>query len=312
MTKVVHVAAAVIYDAQGRIFLAKRPDDKHQGGLWEFPGGKIEPDEQPSDALKRELLEEVGIQVRAFTPLIAIPHHYPDKSVYLHVFNVTDFAGEAHGREGQEVAWVSKDALNSYDFPAANTPIVNAVLLPEKLWITPAFASLEEASETVQRVVQQRALSWVLFRQKHLSQAAYAEWFNALRACLPASVLLTGHCTPDAANILKLSAVHLSSAVLMRLTDRAEFTGRYLGASCHSLEELQQAVAVGCDYATLSPVLPTQSHPETPALEWAKVEAWLAETPLPVYLLGGMQDAHLEKARSVGAQGIAGISAWLV
>lgn len=116
MTKVVHVAAAVIYDAQGRIFLAKRPDDKHQGGLWEFPGGKIEPDEQPSDALKRELLEEVGIQVRAFTPLIAIPHHYPDKSVYLHVFNVTDFTGEAHGREGQEVAWVSKDALSNYDF----------------------------------------------------------------------------------------------------------------------------------------------------------------------------------------------------
>ncbi len=128
MVKRVHVAAAVIEDSLGQIFLAKRPDDKHQGGLWEFPGGKVEANETAAEALKRELFEEIGIEVIAAEPFIQIPYHYPDKSVLLDVFHVTSFRGDAWGKEGQSVKWVPKHQLHNYSFPAANKPILEAIL----------------------------------------------------------------------------------------------------------------------------------------------------------------------------------------
>lgn len=123
----IHVAAAVIEDGLGNVFLAKRSDDKHQGGLWEFPGGKVEAGESSESALKRELDEEIGIQVIESKRLIQIPHHYPDKSVFLDVFRVTVFSGDAWGKEGQEVRWVPIQELDRYSFPEANQPILAAI-----------------------------------------------------------------------------------------------------------------------------------------------------------------------------------------
>lgn len=125
---IIHVAAAVIEDGLGHIFLAKRPDDKHQGGLWEFPGGKVEQGESAQTALMRELEEELGIKVIHSQALIQVPYHYVDKSVFLDVFRVTAFSGSPWGKEGQETRWVAINQLSGYAFPAANQPIVNAVL----------------------------------------------------------------------------------------------------------------------------------------------------------------------------------------
>ncbi|WP_417579776.1 8-oxo-dGTP diphosphatase MutT [Nitrincola sp.] len=122
-----HVAAAVIYDPLGRILIARRPLDKHQGGLWEFPGGKVEVDESARQALDRELFEELGIQVTAAQPFIQIPYEYPERHVLLDVFSVTAFKGEARGCEGQPLAWVDASELNHYPFPAANQPILDRI-----------------------------------------------------------------------------------------------------------------------------------------------------------------------------------------
>ena len=126
--KVVRVVAAVIQNTSGEILIARRPAHLHQGGLWEFPGGKLEPDEQPQAALGRELEEELGIVIDSSQPLLRIRHDYPDKSVELDVWRVTSFVGEAYGREGQQVAWVHRDALSGYEFPAANGPILERIL----------------------------------------------------------------------------------------------------------------------------------------------------------------------------------------
>ena len=104
----IHVAVGVIYNNQqaDQILIAKRPQHLHQGGLWEFPGGKVSENETVDQALKRELFEELGITVTQSQPMMQVEHNYPDKQVFLDIWTVTDFSGDARGVEGQECRWV--------------------------------------------------------------------------------------------------------------------------------------------------------------------------------------------------------------
>ena len=122
-----HVAVGVILDARRNILVTRRADGAHQGGLWEFPGGKVEPDESLQVALARELREELGIAIGRTSPLVEVRHDYGDKAVFLDVHVVWEFDGEAAGLEQQPLAWVSAADLDSFEFPAANRPIVAAV-----------------------------------------------------------------------------------------------------------------------------------------------------------------------------------------
>ena len=122
-TKVVHVAVGVIM-RDARILLALRSNKQHQGGKWEFPGGKVEAAETVSQALSRELQEEVAISVTESAPLMQLQYAYPEKTVLLDIWLVTEFNGEPHGREGQPLRWVSIAELSEIEFPDANQPIV--------------------------------------------------------------------------------------------------------------------------------------------------------------------------------------------
>jgi 8-oxo-dGTP diphosphatase len=124
--KIIHVAVGVI-KKQNKIFICKRANNQHQGGLWEFPGGKVELGETVFMALQRELKEEVGLTIHNATALMVIEHDYGDKCVKLDVHVVSDFSGVAHGAEGQENEWVSIAQLDKYSFPAANVEIITAI-----------------------------------------------------------------------------------------------------------------------------------------------------------------------------------------
>lgn len=122
--KTVHVAVGVIKQDK-RIFICKRPQNSHQGGLWEFPGGKVEAGETVTQALKRELAEEVAINVKTSTPFLLIEHDYGDKKVRLDIHLVENFSGTPRGEEGQPSQWVAINDLANYDFPAANRTIID-------------------------------------------------------------------------------------------------------------------------------------------------------------------------------------------
>lgn len=122
------VAVAVILNGEQEVLLTRRHATSHQGGLWEFPGGKVESEESLAEGLARELREELGISVHSHHPLIRVEHDYGDKRVVLDVHCVTAFANEPTPCEGQPMRWVSISKLEDYEFPAANRPIVEALM----------------------------------------------------------------------------------------------------------------------------------------------------------------------------------------
>jgi len=124
-TRTVEVVAGVIFDpTRERVLLALRKPSQHQGDLWEFPGGKIEPDETREAALSRELQEELGIRPESVSPRTVVEHAYADKTVRLTVFDVTRFTGRPEGLEGQTLRWVPVGELSGMPFPQANRGVV--------------------------------------------------------------------------------------------------------------------------------------------------------------------------------------------
>lgn len=125
--KTVHVAVGILSNPAGEVLITRRPEHVHQGGLWEFPGGKVEEGESVAVALSRELHEELGITVQAAEPWLQVRHDYPDKRVLLDVWRVVIWRDEPHGREGQPLIWASSAELETLAFPAADEPIITAL-----------------------------------------------------------------------------------------------------------------------------------------------------------------------------------------
>jgi len=302
-----HVAAAVIRDGAGRVLIAERPAHLHQGGLWEFPGGKVEPGEDVQVALGRELNEELGIAVQACTPLIRVRHRYPDRSVLLDVWEVTAFAGEPHGREGQPVCWVDGESLTDFRFPAANTPIVAAARLPGHYLVTPEPQDVESFLRHLEGRLR-AGVRLLQLRSKRLDGRAFEDLAGRvvrLAHAHGARVLLNSE--PELALKLGADGVHLSAARLHACATRPLPTHCWVAASCHGAGDLSQAERIGADFVVLSPVQPTASHPRAPVLGWDGFHALVETTRLPVFALGGLALEDFMTARRQGAQGVAAI-----
>jgi len=316
VTKLVHVAVGVVVNTDGKILIAKRPLSAHQGGLWEFPGGKVDAGETIEQALVRELQEELAIDVLASQPLIQIRHHYPDKSVLLDIHKITQFLGAPIGNEGQPIQWVDAKELSNFEFPAANRPIISGINLPEKYLITGAFldnvdfiARLDRVLAAGLRVVQLRVADFCADRHQSLFDAVLAT-VNQAKAkliinCSLAEFNRLVQSFPDEDLGLHLNRHHAAVIDVRPVGQDVLF-----GISCHSAEEITHAQNIGADYLLLSPVLPTASHPATNPLGWDSFSALVELANIPVYALGGVGEEHIKIAQSYGAQGVAGISAW--
>lgn len=301
-----HVAVAVIADDSGRILLAKRPEHAHQGGLWEFPGGKVDPGEDLADALVRECREELGIEVRDHRPLIRISHRYPDRTVMLDVHRVSAFSGEPRGVEGQPLAWVAPEDLHAYPMPAADVPIVNAIRLPDRYAITPAvvgdrFLFLDQLSRSLERGIR-----LLQFRVSASSDPVERLAEAALGLCRRSGTRMLINGDIELARAIGADGVHLKSAQLHALERRpADLT--WVAASCHDAGDLARLAVLDVDFAVLSPVKSTQTHPAAEPIGWENFARLVADATRPVYALGGLGPYDLHQAWQAGAQGVAAI-----
>lgn len=310
MNKPVHVAVGVIQDTSGRILIARRPEHLHQGGLWEFPGGKVAADEDVVTALHRELHEEVGIDVQQTCPLISIQHDYGDKHVWLDVHRVTKFTGEAHGKEGQPIRWVTIQELADFNFPVANHGIINAIRLPDRYMITGAYPANTEYLSIIKRAIEQ-GVRLIQLRAKHLTEQEYLELAKLVLTVQQQDVSVLLNTSISVFDKTDAAGLHLSSERLMQTQQRPVSADRLLSTSVHNEQELIQAKKIGADFIVVSPVLATASHPHATALGWERFAELTALANCPVYALGGLKIRDIPLAQQYGAQGIAGISAFL-
>lgn len=299
-----HVAAAVIVRRDGRVLLAQRPAGKAYAGFWEFPGGKLESGETPRAALDRELTEELGITVRRAAPWLAQQFRYPHAHVLLHFFRVFDWDGEPVGHDGQAFVWQTPGDFDVRPLLPANTLVLRALLLPALYGISQAddmgeAAFLARAASALDRglkLVQLREKDWPIPRQRALAEALVA-----LARPRGAKVLLNGE--PESARAWGCDGVHLTSAALAVATARPD--DLLCAASCHTRADIERAAVLGLDFAVLGPVLPTPSHVDAVTLGWKGFATLAAETPLPVFALGGLAAGDLAVAIANGAHGVA-------
>jgi 8-oxo-dGTP diphosphatase len=304
MHKVVNVAAAVLMREDGKVLLASRPEGKGWAGWWEFPGGKIESNETPLQALVREIEEEIGVQVIEAYPWLTRTFDYPEKTVKLHFFIVRAWKDLPVGREGQVLSWQNPQMVTVSPTLPANTPVLDALKLPEVYAIT----NLHELGEVVffERLVAQlkAGLRLIQIREKELSEIQLADFTSRvmkLAAAYQAKVLVNA--SVEQVKVMQVDGVHLTSQRLMELTEKPQ--SMIVGASCHGLAELMQAAKLELDFVVLSPVMRSKTHPETAGMGWSSFASLIRDYPLPVYALGGMRFGYLKQAWTHGAHGIA-------
>jgi len=305
----IHVAVAVVQDGMDKVFICLRKSGGHQGGLWEFPGGKLEPGESVTNALKRECLEEIGIEVISARQLLRVHYAYDDINVLLDVWKIKEYSGVPHGSEGQDYRWVEKNQLKYFAFPKANMAIINSLLLPTTYLITPEpkrdtdsfFAALNRSFISGIKLLQLRAKKLGVDDYVHLA-------VKVADMCKKEGAQLILNAPPEALDIIDADGIHLTSAALFKYAERPIATDKLLSAACHNVKEIAQAAKLDVDFAVISPVLFTQSHPDYETLGWNRFREMADIAPFPVYALGGMASSHINMATTFGAQGIAGIS----
>ncbi|MBI4190353.1 MAG: Nudix family hydrolase, partial [Betaproteobacteria bacterium] len=287
-----------------------RPGGKAYAGYWEFPGGKVEAGEAVAAALKRELHEELGIDVITAYPWLTRDFDYSHAAVRLRFFRVLQWSGELHGRELQHFAWQSVRNVTVAPLLPANGPILRALELPHVYGITCAGELGRDAFMARLKQSLANGLRLVQVREKQLASdalRAFAAEVVALGHRFGARVLVNG--SADIAAQAGADGVHLTASQLMAAVRRPGC--EWCGASCHDAAELGRARELGFDFVVLGPVSATPTHPDAKLLGWQRFAELARDYPLPVYAIGGMRAADLERAWDRGAHGVAMIrGAW--
>jgi len=311
MSAPVDVAVAVLIRSDGAALLARRPASKVYAGYWEFPGGKVEPGEDVADALRREIREELGIEIESVHPWITRVFAYPHATVRLHFYRVYAWRGEPRALEHQAIAWQRAETPDLVPMLPANGPVLRTLSLPEEYGITHAGDLGENLFFLRLEARLRSGLKLIQIREKKLAREALKQFAGrvlALARAHGARVLVNSDF--EVARRIGADGVHLTAAQLRGAAARPDVP--WCGASCHSSEELRRAQALGVDFAVLGPVRSTPSHPDAVPLGWDGFRQIAAGASIPVYALGGVLPGDLDRARGCGAHGLAMVrGAWV-
>lgn len=295
----------------GQVLIAWRDSSKHQGGRYEFSGGKVDAGESVPTALARELAEELAIQVQTSRFVRRLHYRYPEKTVCLHVYRVDQFSGEPHGAEGQPVKWVAPAELWQYQFPDANRPILRAAQLPDLYTISHDVSAFDSPEQWLDYHTQNVAPNaWLYVRVPTLAPDAQPALIQQLQQQRPDLKLVVSAVLYELN--LPVAGYHLRHADLAVYTALPHHDERQLWfSSVHDAASIQAADALGVDAMLLGAVLPTASHPEQAGMGWEVFAQLTSMSNCPVYALGGQSAATLATAQQHAGYGVAGIRGML-
>jgi 8-oxo-dGTP diphosphatase len=303
----VDVAVGILIRPDGTLLLASRPEGKPYAGYWEFPGGKLEPGETVAHALRRELHEELGIDIGPVCPWLVRVHDYPHALVRLHFCRVFRWNGELHARERQRFGFYPLDGLPAPLLPAT-IPVLRGLALPPVYAITAAGRLGVDAFLARLRSACDNGLQLVQLREPGLGGEAVRELFNAVREITRRAgsrLLVSSRHPRDLWE--QADGVHLTAEALSTASERPGVP--WVGASVHDAEELRKAGELGLDFAVLGPVQRTPTHPDQEPLGWPAFGRLAKDATIPVYAIGGLSAEDLDGSRLHGSHGVALLSA---
>lgn len=298
------VAVGVLVRSGGSVLFGQRLAGKPYAGWWEFPGGKLEPGETVTQALARELHEELGIAIAGSSRWVVREHVYPHAHVRLHFHRVEDWRHEARPREGQALRWLRPEAIDVAPLLPAAIQVVGWLRLSPLHAISSATELGDERFLDALDAQLAGGLRMLQLREPGMPAQRFDALFRAVRQrCERHGARLLVSSVHAASYWEAAGGVHLRAVDLMRCDSRPAL--RWVGASCHDEAELAQACAIEADYALLGPVLPTASHPGAEGIGWQRFSAIVEPSSIPVYALGGLGPADAPLARQAGAHGVA-------
>ncbi len=313
MRREIPIVVGLVRGAARKILISKRKVGALEGGLWEFPGGKIEDGEPPLQALARELEEEVGVLPSVAVPTLSYTYSHKCYDLKFFVYDVPKWSGTVNPREEQEILWASDYELENYDMPMPNKPLKIATILPRYSLVTASFVGDEEAYLRRIELCLMGGVRLIQFRPQvsdKILLSRLAQRVSILCKKFNALVMLNIAMVADQFQELVqyFDGVHFPSQELLTLTKRPVPSSILISASCHNQVEILRAQEIGLDFVYLSPVLPPISHLVSTHLGWKKSADLVRDASLPVYALGGMKPSNISTACSIGLHGISMVS----
>ncbi|WPE17933.1 Nudix family hydrolase [Candidatus Thioglobus autotrophicus] len=306
--KTIKAVVGVLQNSANEILIAKRQAHQFMSGFWELPGGKIEPNESEQQAIIRELKEELGIIVTDLSIHQTMVYQYTDRIVELSIYTINQYQNTPEGIEGQEIVWTNIKDLSQYKLLPTMTAFINSITLPNKYWITPSSNHQSEAWTRKFDEKLKQGISLIQLRGKvDINSNFIAELYNK---CAQNNVKLLLNIPNKTFNESYCDGWHLTTSEMLKIHNRPCANDKILGVSTHDLTEALKAQEIGADFVVISPVQATQTHPDTTPIGWGAAGEVVKKLNIPVYFLGGMTINDLNKTLKLGAQGIAGVSAF--
>ena len=299
------MAVGILKDSDGKYLLGKRLNSQSWSGWWEFPGGKLESNESPSDALKREIFEELGVVVSNYRQWTKRKVVEKNKIITLYFFLITSWSGLVNGKEGQELQWVDLKTYKAKKVLPPNQIIHHA--LRNDLPAIYAITNFQEMSsdnffQALKRQVND-GLRLIQIREKTLVETELEALITSIKKILQdTNVRIIINSSISLAYKHQLDGVHLNSK---QLHDLKYFPKDLLvGVSCHSKKDLEIAEEKNADFAVLGSVKETLTHPNFRPIGWRKFNKLVDNSNIPIYSIGGMTKNDIPSSFDCGAIGI--------